>query len=178
MHKFKNRCCCHSCSAVGCRGEHASPVFQFLADQLTLYQLGGQIMLTYVLHAHLDFQTLRRACLLWQDLQCMHWRSSPKPLSTIMWQWQNISPIILFIAHILMLSGGNHSYFMHTGESRKEDWATIAKVNFPPKGHSRYHSCALNIASGSYTHMTILCEMEFFNFLWLIWVHYLPLPPT
>ena len=26
--------------------------------------------------------------------------------------------------------------------------------------------------------MTILCEMEFFNFLWLILVHYLPLPPT
>ena len=34
-----------------------------------------------------------------------------------------------------------------------------------------------NIASGSYTHMTILSEIEFFNFLWLIWVHYLPLPP-
>ena len=23
-----------------------------------------------------------------------------------------------------------------------------------------------------------VCEMDFFNFLWLIWVHYLPLPPT
>ena len=37
---------------------------------------------------------------------------------------------------------------------------------------------SLNIASGSYTHMTILSEIEFFNFLWLILVHYLSLPPT
>ena len=28
----------------------------------------------------------------------------------------------------------------------------------------------LNIASGSYTHMNILCEMEFFNFLWGLWI--------
>ena len=35
-----------------------------------------------------------------------------------------------------------------------------------------------NIASGSEANMTTLCEMEFFNFLWLIMVHYLPLPPT
>ena len=34
-----------------------------------------------------------------------------------------------------------------------------------------------NIASGSEANMTILCEMEFFNFLWLIWVLYLPLAP-
>ena len=40
------------------------------------------------------------------------------------------------------------------------------------------NSIILNIASGSEANMTILCEMEFFNFLWLIWVHYLPLPPT
>ena len=37
---------------------------------------------------------------------------------------------------------------------------------------------SLNIASGSEANMTTLCEMEFFNFLWLIWVHYLPLPST
>ena len=36
----------------------------------------------------------------------------------------------------------------------------------------------LNIASGSEANMTISCEMEIFNFLWLIWDHYLPLPPT
>ena len=36
----------------------------------------------------------------------------------------------------------------------------------------------INIASGSEANMTTLCEMEFFDFLWLIWVHYLPLPPT
>ena len=36
----------------------------------------------------------------------------------------------------------------------------------------------INIASGSEANMTTPCEMEFFNFLWLIWVHYLPLPPT
>ena len=89
--------CQGSCKGGGGRGGAlVPPVF---ADQLTLYQTGAQIMFTYVPNAHLDSQILRRACLLWQDLQCMHWRSSPKPLSTIMWQWQNISPIILFIAH-------------------------------------------------------------------------------
>ena len=36
----------------------------------------------------------------------------------------------------------------------------------------------INIVSGSEANMTTLCEMEFFDFLWLIWVHYLPLPPT
>ena len=36
----------------------------------------------------------------------------------------------------------------------------------------------INIASGSEANMTILCEMEIFNFLWLILVHYLPLSPT
>ena len=36
----------------------------------------------------------------------------------------------------------------------------------------------LNIVSGSEANMTTLCEMEFFDFLWLILVHYLPLPPT
>ena len=36
----------------------------------------------------------------------------------------------------------------------------------------------INIASGSYTHMTILSEIDFFNFLWLILVHYLSLPPS
>ena len=39
-------------------------------------------------------------------------------------------------------------------------------------------SSTLNIASGSEANMTTLCEMEFFDFLWLILVHYLPLPPT
>ena len=36
----------------------------------------------------------------------------------------------------------------------------------------------INIASGSEANMTTLCEIEFFDFLWLILVHYLPLPPT
>jgi hypothetical protein len=36
---------------------------------------------------------------------------------------------------------------------------------------------SLNIASGSYSHISTLCEKEFVNFLWLIWVHYLPLQP-
>ena len=35
-----------------------------------------------------------------------------------------------------------------------------------------------NIASGSEANMTTPCEMEIFNFLWLIWDHYLPLAPT
>ena len=47
-----------------------------------------------------------------------------------------------------------------------------------PKTEILYHRKALNIASGSEANMTILCEMEFFDFLWLILVHYLPLPPT
>ena len=36
----------------------------------------------------------------------------------------------------------------------------------------------LNIAFGSEANMTTPCEMEIFNFLWLIWDHYLPLAPT
>ena len=36
----------------------------------------------------------------------------------------------------------------------------------------------LNIVSGSDANITTPCEMEFFNFLWLIWDHYLPLSPT
>ena len=35
-----------------------------------------------------------------------------------------------------------------------------------------------NIVSGSEANMTTPCEMEFFNFLWLIWDHYLPLTPS
>ena len=37
---------------------------------------------------------------------------------------------------------------------------------------------ALNIASGSEANITTPCEMDIFNFLWLIWDHYLPLAPT
>ena len=44
--------------------------------------------------------------------------------------------------------------------------------------HSVANESFLNIASGSEANMTTLCEMEFFDFLWLILVHYLPLPPT
>ena len=36
----------------------------------------------------------------------------------------------------------------------------------------------LNILSGSEANITISCEMAIFNFLWLIWDHYLPLAPT
>ena len=35
-----------------------------------------------------------------------------------------------------------------------------------------------NKASESEANITISCEMESFNFLWLIWEHNLPLPPT
>ena len=38
-------------------------------------------------------------------------------------------------------------------------------------------SC-LNIASGSEANISTSCEMEIFNFLWLIWDHYLTLAPT
>ena len=37
---------------------------------------------------------------------------------------------------------------------------------------------AINMASGSEANITTSCEMEIFNFLWLIWDHYLPLAPT
>ena len=36
----------------------------------------------------------------------------------------------------------------------------------------------INIASGSEANITTSCEMEIFNFLWLIWDHYLLLAPT
>ena len=35
-----------------------------------------------------------------------------------------------------------------------------------------------NISSGSEANITTPCEMEIFNFLWLIWDHYIPLAPT
>ena len=35
-----------------------------------------------------------------------------------------------------------------------------------------------NIVSRSEANMTTPCEMEFFNFLWLIWDHYIPLALT
>ena len=31
-----------------------------------------------------------------------------------------------------------------------------------------------NIASGSEANITTPCEMDIFNFLWLIWDHYIP----
>ena len=37
---------------------------------------------------------------------------------------------------------------------------------------------AINISSGSEANITTPCEMEIFNFLWLIWDHYIPLSPT
>ena len=37
---------------------------------------------------------------------------------------------------------------------------------------------SLNIVSGSEANMTTPCEMDFFNFLWLILDHYIPLGPT
>jgi hypothetical protein len=46
--------------ASGGAGGHVPP--QFLAEQLTLSQPGGQIMPTTVLSALPDFQTLRRPC--------------------------------------------------------------------------------------------------------------------
>ena len=43
------------------------------------------------------------------------------------------------------------------------------------KDLSCYH---FNIVSGSDANITTPCEMEIFNFLWLIWDHYIPLAPT
>ena len=39
-------------------------------------------------------------------------------------------------------------------------------------------SMVFNIVSGSDANITTPCEMEIFNFLWLIWDHYIPLAPT
>ena len=36
----------------------------------------------------------------------------------------------------------------------------------------------LNISSGSEANITTPCEMEIFNFLWLIWDHFIPLATT
>ena len=38
--------------------------------------------------------------------------------------------------------------------------------------------CFFNTVSGSRTNITLLCEIEVFNFLWLIWDNYLPKAPT
>ena len=35
----------------------------------------------------------------------------------------------------------------------------------------------LNMSLFSQSYISILCEMELCNFLWLMWSHYLPLPP-
>ena len=45
------------------RGAGGAVAPQFLAEQLTLSQPGGQIMPTTVLQAPPDFQTLRRPCI-------------------------------------------------------------------------------------------------------------------
>ena len=44
--------------------------------------------------------------------------------------------------------------------------------------HLAYNYIIFNIASGSEVNITTSCEMEIFNFLWLIWDHYLTLHPT
>ena len=48
----------------------------------------------------------------------------------------------------------------------KEDWGTLL------------FTCQyLNMSLFSQSYISILCEMELCNFLWLMWSHYLPLPP-
>ena len=41
-----------------------------------------------------------------------------------------------------------------------------------------FWSITSHTGSGSSAHITIPCEMEIFNFLWLIWDQYLPLAPS
>ena len=61
-------------------------------------------------------------------------------------------------------------------------WAALALsgVNSVAIGKNAIVSMQVtfNIASGSEANITTPCEMEIFNFLWLIWNHYLPLAPT
>ena len=52
---------------------------------------------------------------------------------------------------------------------------SFQKKSFSSKNYAKH---CFNIASGSEANITIPCEMEIFNFLWLIWDHYLPLFPT
>ena len=59
----------------------------------------------------------------------------------------------------------------------------LVNVNFSTKNSLdkkslKYYTVLFNIASGSEANITTSCEMEIFNFLWLIWDHYLPLAPT
>ena len=51
------------CRPVASGGAGGARAPDFLAEQLTLSQPGGQIMPTTVLQALPDFQTLRRPCL-------------------------------------------------------------------------------------------------------------------
>ena len=46
---------------------------------------------------------------------------------------------------------------------------SLEQFILPLKGQTSHGF--LNIVSGSEANMTTPCEMEFFNFLWLIWDH-------
>ena len=60
---------------------------------------------------------------------------------------------------------------------------TESIFNFVPSSKNARNHCPsnfpiINIGSGSEANMTTSCEMELFNFLWLIRDYYLPLAPT
>ena len=60
-HKIYFPISCYSLAGLSHHGGRgASPLIQFLAEQLTLSQQGGKIMPTTVLSALPDFQTLQR----------------------------------------------------------------------------------------------------------------------
>ena len=56
--------------------------------------------------------------------------------------------------------------------------AKLMQILGPNNPGKYFMSNQFNIASGSVANIITLCEMEFFNFLYLIWDHYLPLAPT
>ena len=56
--------------------------------------------------------------------------------------------------------------------------AKLMQILGPNNPGKYFMSNQFNIASCSVANIIILCEMQFFNFLYLIWEHYLPLAPT
>ena len=64
-------------------------------------------------------------------------------------------------------------------DNKNNDWKfSIDQYFMYLASNSNLIITILNIASGSEANITTPSEMEFFNFLWLIWDHYIPLAPT
>ena len=72
-------------------------IFQCLAEQLTLYQPGGQIMPTTVLQAPSNFQTLRRPCHGKPKISSIfHYERMPDvSIASVFWAHKDIQKMLL-----------------------------------------------------------------------------------